>query len=91
MTVRDTGVVFAALWRHLVLRRPVAGAFRAVGFSREGHDARSVARRAVAKAAGSVAANTHVVGIDDQDDVILVHQLVPSDDLAGDADPVELR
>ena len=89
--MRDTGVVVAALWRHLVLRRPVAGSFRAVAFSWDGRGPRAAARRALAKGAGSVAPNTYMVGIDDEDDVILVHQLVARADVARDADPLDLR
>ena len=88
---RDTGLIFAALWRHVVLRRPVEGRFRAVRFEWDGHGAQAMARRALAKAAGSFAPNTYVVGIDEDDDVILVHQLVARADVARDADPLDLR
>ena len=91
VTVRDTASLFAALWRHLVLRRPVEGRFRAVHFAWDGHGPRAVARRALAKAAGSLAPNTYVVGIDEDEDVILVHQLVPRAEITRDADPLGLR
>jgi multisubunit Na+/H+ antiporter MnhE subunit len=86
----DTGVVAAALWRGLVRRRRVRGSFRAVRFRGGGRDGRSVARRATAKWLDSLGPNSYVVGVDEQQDVLLVHQLVPPKEPAS-ADPMELR
>ncbi|HKN94900.1 MAG TPA: Na+/H+ antiporter subunit E [Thermoleophilaceae bacterium] len=86
----ETGRVLLVLLRQLVLRRPAHGEFRVVPFRPGrpdgGHD---MTRRALAKAAGSFAPNTYVVGVDDEREVMLVHQLEPSDD-ASELDPLEL-
>ena len=73
--LRDTWLLAVALWRHL-RGRPVRGAFRVVPFPTEQDDARAAARRALATGIVSVAPNTMVVGVED-DQGMLVHQLVP--------------
>ena len=73
--LRDTWLLAAALWRHL-RGRPVRGVFRVVPFPTEPDDARAAARRALATGIVSVAPNTMVVGVED-DQGMLVHQLVP--------------
>ena len=73
--LRDTWLLAAALWRHL-RGRPVRGVFRVVPFPTEQDDARAAARRALATGIVSVAPNTMVVGVED-DQGMLVHQLVP--------------
>lgn len=86
----DTGLLAGALWRRVVLRRPVQGAFRELRFRASGDDRRSVARRVTAKTIGSFAPNTYVIGFDEETEVLLVHQLVPRG--GPDAlDPLELR
>ena len=73
---RDTWLLAAALWGQL-RGRPVQGRFRVVPFPRERDDARSAARRALVAGVVSVAPNTYVVGIEGDEGVALVHQLVP--------------
>ena len=86
----DTARVLLALLRQLVRRRPVRGEFRAVPFRPGRPDgAHDMTRRAVAKGAGSFAPNTYVVGVDDESEVMLVHQLEPGGD-ASTLDPLEL-
>lgn len=86
----DSGVLVLALWRRLASRRPVNGSFRAVRFRGGARDGHSVARRATAKWLDSLGPNSYVVSIDEEHDVLLVHQLVPPED-PGSADPMELR
>lgn len=74
----DCGIVALALWRALVLRRPVHGAFRTVPFDAGGDDPESAARRALVIAGASLAPNTYVVAIDAEKGEMLVHQLFPS-------------
>ena len=73
---RDTWLLAVALWGQL-RGRPVRGRFRVVPFPRERDDARSAARRALVAGVVSVAPNTYVVGIEGDEGVMLVHQLVP--------------
>jgi hypothetical protein len=82
----DTGIVAGALWRHLVLRRPVRGRFRAVRFA-GGERPEDSARRALAEGLGSLAANRYVVGVDPSEEYLLVHQLAEIDE---SLDPLEL-
>ncbi len=73
----DCGVVFGALWRHLVKHEEINGAFRAFRIPIGGTGERAAARRALLNAAISITPNTYVVGIDEDSEVVLVHQLVP--------------
>lgn len=86
----DVGVLAAALWRRLVLRRPVGSAFRAVPFRATGESAEEAAGRAITVGAASFAPNTYVLGVDRERGVILVHQLVPEPGDRKSADPLEL-
>jgi multisubunit Na+/H+ antiporter MnhE subunit len=86
----DSGLLVVALWRRLGRRRRVSGSFRAIRFQGGARDGHSVARRAAAKWLDSLGPNSYVVSIDEERDVMLVHQLVPPDDAAS-ADPMELR
>ncbi|MGH2873682.1 MAG: hypothetical protein ACRDL5_14620 [Solirubrobacteraceae bacterium] len=52
---------------------------------------RGAARRVLGPTAGSFAPNTFVVGFDDERELLLIHQLVPSEDPVADADPLGLR
>jgi multisubunit Na+/H+ antiporter MnhE subunit len=74
--LRDSWLLGVALWRHLT-GHPVRGVFRVVPFPSERDDARSGARRALATGVLSLAPNTYVVGIEGDEGVMLVHQLVP--------------
>jgi multisubunit Na+/H+ antiporter MnhE subunit len=73
--VVDTGVVAAALWRRLVLRKPVRGSFRVVRY-RPGPERRSAAGRTLTEIWGSLMPNRYVVGIDEEGGTLLVHELV---------------
>ena len=73
----DCGVVFRALWRHLVKHEEIDGAFRAFQVPLAGEGGRASARRALLNAAISITPNTYVVGIDEDNEMVLVHQLVP--------------
>jgi multisubunit Na+/H+ antiporter MnhE subunit len=81
----DSAVVTRALFGG----RP-SGSFRVIRFRGGGDDPESTARRVVAKGLDSLGPNSYVVGIDEDRDLMLVHQLVPPDDPAS-ADPMELR
>jgi hypothetical protein len=56
-------------------RRPHHGSFRALPFASGGKPQLATGRRALAEALGSLAPNTFVVGIDEDRELILAHQL----------------
>jgi hypothetical protein len=78
-------VSFAAL-RQLVRRDARVGRFRAVSFSCTGDQRHVSGRHALAEAAGSFAPNTFVIGIDEERELILAHQL----QVRGERDAVDL-
>jgi hypothetical protein len=84
-------VDLVTLTRALARRRPVKGRLYALAFAPGPDDARAAARRVLGPTAGSFAPNTFVVGFDPVRGLLLVHQLVPSDDPIADADPLRLR
>jgi multisubunit Na+/H+ antiporter MnhE subunit len=59
----------------LVTRRETRGTLRAVPFRAGGDGSSDVGRRALAEGLGSLAPNTIVIGIDEERDLLLVHQL----------------
>ena len=74
--VRDTALVFAALWRRLARgEEPVSG-FRELPVRYGTNTAEGKTRRALYVAGRSVAPNTFALGIDQDRDVMIVHQLV---------------
>jgi multisubunit Na+/H+ antiporter MnhE subunit len=75
--MRDTWLLVRVLVRRIVTREPPDSAFRKVPFEAGGDDARSSARRALVKAGWSAAPNTVVIGVDREENLVLVHQLVP--------------
>lgn len=79
--------VSVAAVQQLVAPRPVRGRLRAVPFH---HGARAdggdMARRALAEAMGSLSPNTIVIGIDEEHDLILAHQLRPT----GGAETIDM-
>jgi multisubunit Na+/H+ antiporter MnhE subunit len=87
----DLALVCVAIARQLFERRPARGRLRAMPFRHGGRDPDAAGRRALAEGLGSFAPNTIVIGVDDEHDLILVHQLVPSGDAASMLDPLELR
>ena len=76
--ILDSWTLATVLWRRTVRGERIHGDFEAVPFESGGDDARSSARRALYVAAISLTPNTIVVGIDREDDTMLVHELVPS-------------
>jgi hypothetical protein len=78
--LRDTWLIVALLHRHFVHREPVKGRFRIVHFQDcAGDDPRSQARRATAIWLSSVSPNAYILGFDEQRDIAVLHQLVPSE------------
>jgi multisubunit Na+/H+ antiporter MnhE subunit len=88
--VLDTGILIAVLWRRLVMRQPVSGSFRAIPFRAVAENPEADARRALAATIGSIAPNTYVVDIDEDSELILVHQLVSKPGDSKSIDPLEL-
>ena len=86
---RDIAVVSAMALIALVRRRPAFGSFRTVRFGGGEDEPRKTGRRALAEAAGSLAPNTFVVGIDGERQLILAHQLRPTGGRET-IDPLEL-
>ncbi len=77
LILSDSFVVLLALWRHVTGKQPIDGAFRAFKHPVAGQGGRAAGRRALLNAAISVTPNTYVVGIDEDREQVLVHQLVP--------------
>jgi len=75
--VVDTAVVTAALARRIA-GREVRGSFRAVRY-RPDASRRTATGRAVTEIWGSLTPNRYVVGIDDEEGVLLVHELARRD------------
>ena len=73
---RDTGIVFAALWRKLARGEDPASGFRERPARYGDNTAAGKTRRALLVGGTSVAPNTFVLGMDQDRDVMIVHQLV---------------
>ena len=67
--------------------RRQTGRFRAVAYRADGDSAGNVGRRVLTTWAASVAPNRYVIGIDEEAEVLLVHELVET---KGPLDPLEL-
>lgn len=65
------------------------GGLRELGFAVESEPDLRAAQIALASVAGSFAPNTIVVAVEEADQVLIVHELVPSSSRTG-ADPLEL-
>jgi hypothetical protein len=76
--VLDTGLLAAALARRLA-GREVRGSFRAVRY-RPDAPRRSAAGRAVTELWGSLMPNRYVVGTDEEEGILLIHELVRTDE-----------
>ena len=87
----DVAIVMWALVRQLADRKEERGRLRAMRFRSVGDDPAANARRALAEAAGSMAPNTIVIGVDARRRLILAHQLVPTGSAESTLDPLELR
>ncbi len=86
---RDCVVVCAMALRGLVSREPRMGEFRVVPFRQTEDEPHETGRRGLAEAAGSLAPNTFVVGIDGERELMLAHQLKVSGGREA-IDPLEL-
>jgi hypothetical protein len=71
----ETGLLTAALWRRLVRGQRVSGSFRAARYL-PAPPAKSAAGRGVTQVWGSVTPNRYVIGIDEEQGLILVHELI---------------
>jgi multisubunit Na+/H+ antiporter MnhE subunit len=74
--VRDTAVVFAALWRQIVRGQPPNSGFREVPVRFGGQSIEDKSRRALLVGGNSVAPNTFALGLDRGREVMVVHHLV---------------
>ena len=86
---RDIVIVSAMAVRALVIRETPVGRFRVVRFVPKGDEPLETGRRALAEAAGSLAPNTFIVGIDGKRELMLAHQLKPTKGRTA-IDPLEL-
>ena len=77
---RDTGIVFAALWRRLAHGEQPPSAFAEVPARFGPPTAEGTTRRALLVGGRSLAPNTFVLGLDAERNVMVVHQLVPADE-----------
>ena len=73
---RDTGIVFAALYRRLTRGEEPASGFRELPVRYGDNTAAGKSRRALLVSGTSVAPNSFVLGIDQDRDVMIIHQLV---------------
>jgi hypothetical protein len=74
----DTGRVFGVLWRRLARGEPIRGRFRTEPFRLARDHRRQAARRAVYTIGTSIPPNAYVVGIDEEEHTVLLHELAPS-------------
>jgi hypothetical protein len=76
--VADTGLVTMALLRSLAGRRP-RGSVRVVRYSPD-LPRRGAAGRAVTEIWGSLAPNRYVIGADEDEGILMIHELVRTDE-----------
>lgn len=87
----DVALLTWAVLRQLVRRDRRVGRLRAVPFAEvDDEDPIDHARRALAEGAGSFAPNTIVVGVDEERELLLAHQLVATRRARRALDPLEL-
>ncbi len=72
---RDIATLCLEALRQLAAPRPARGCFRAARFTATGATPHEAGRRALVESLGSVSPNTIIVGVDDERDLLLVHQL----------------
>ena len=75
--LRDTGIVFAAVWRRVTRGEQPASALREMPARYGGTDPESVTRRVLLVAGRSVAPNAFAASLEPGRDVLVVHELVP--------------
>jgi multisubunit Na+/H+ antiporter MnhE subunit len=73
---RDTVIVFSALARRLLRGEQPASGFRELPVRFGGENIEDVTRRVLLVGGNSLAPNTFVLGVDENRDVMVVHQLV---------------
>jgi hypothetical protein len=78
--VRDTVIVYGALWRQLVRGEPPPSEFRELPAQYGDDSPEGVTRRALLIGGTSVAPNMFALGIDKDRDVMVVHTLVAKED-----------
>jgi multisubunit Na+/H+ antiporter MnhE subunit len=79
---RDTVIIFGALWRRLAHGTLPPSGFRKVPVRYGGDTAEDRTRRALLIGGRSVAPNSFALGIDEERDVMVIHQLViPRDEV----------
>jgi hypothetical protein len=89
--VIDTSLLAHALWRQLARGEPIQGNFRTVHFPDcRRDDPESEARRALAKWLGGAAPNSYVIGFDEERELALIRQLVPTEE-PPDIDPARRK
>ena len=71
----DIAIVSLAAVRALVRSEAHVGTFRTISFAGDDDEAYGSGRRALAEAFGSFAPNTFIVGIDEEREVLIAHQL----------------
>jgi multisubunit Na+/H+ antiporter MnhE subunit len=81
--VRDTVIVFAALWRRLARGEQPPSAFRELPTRFGDASDEGVTRRVLLVGGRSLAPNTFVLGIDKERNVMVVHQLVVTEGKAA--------
>jgi len=77
--ILDNRLLAQALWRRLVRREPVGGSFRAAHLPAD-PALRTAAGRVAMEAWGSLTPNRYVIGVDEENGAILVHELIRSED-----------
>ena len=74
--VKDTALVTKVLWARIVHGQDPPSAFRALAVRAGGNSAEDVTRRVLIIGGTSFTPNTFALGIDNQHDLMFVHQLV---------------
>jgi multisubunit Na+/H+ antiporter MnhE subunit len=87
-TITDLVPLARTLWQRGVRRRDGHGALVEVPYTAVADDPDDAAHRVFTQALGSLAPNTLIVDVDRARRVLLVHQLVPTDDPAAEAKPL---
>lgn len=82
--LKDTGIVFAALWRRLAHGEQPPSGFREIPVRYGSDTVEGRARRALLVGGRSVAPNSFALGLDAEREVMVVHQLVVNEGRAAD-------
>lgn len=82
--VQDTGIVFAALWRRVTRGEEPPSGFRELPVRFGDQTVAGKTRRALLVGGRSFAPNSFALGIDEDRDVMVIHQLVVTEGEAAD-------